>query len=483
MKLVQPVIYVLSVQLFGLAVLMLLCAVFGFFHAGPAAEGFVISSAMTLFVSGTLYFATRQPQVPPLSRRQAFLLTTVSWIGICVFAAIPFIVTNSVATVTDAVFEAVSGITTTGSTVMTDLDSADRAILLWRSGLQWIGGLGIVIMAIMLLPFLRVGGMQLFHTERIDRSERIVARPIQLARSIVGIYLVLTVACMVAYDMAGMDAFDAVNHAMTTVSTAGYSTRDASIGYYPQPAVLWVGIVFMIAGALPFAVYIAAVQGRPAALFTDPQIRLFVPALLAWGLVLGIWLSVTSDLPFEVAFRHALFSVTSIITTTGLVSTDYSAWGPFAAGVFLVIMFVGGCAGSTTGAVKIYRWQVLLIILRSFLGRMVMPSRIYSLSYGGRHVTEEVVVSVLAFLAVFAGSLAVFTLLLAATGLDLVTALSAAGSAISNVGPGLGTTIGPAGTFASLPDSAKWLLCAAMLLGRLEVFTVLVLFLPGFWRQ
>jgi trk system potassium uptake protein TrkH len=376
-----------------------------------------------------------------------------------------------------------SGITTTGSTVLAGLDTLPPGILLWRALLQWIGGIGIIAIAILLLPLLRVGGMQLFRIERSEAREEKVYTASKTILFLASIYLGLTILCFFFYLAFGMTAFDAVAHAMTTLSTGGYSTHDASFAYYPVSGLHWGATLFMLAGAVPFFLYVRTVRGSLRALVTDQQVRGFILFVALVSVAMAVWLTRQRDIGFYEALTLTSFNITSIITTTGYASDDYTAWGPGAVGVFLVMMFIGGCSGSTSGAIKFYRFQIALAIVRAHVKRLISPHRVVPLRYNGRALPDDVPYSILAFLVVFIATIAVFTVLLALMGLDIVTAYSASVTAITNVGPGLGSIIGPAGNFAALPDAAKWLLTIAMLAGRLEVLALLVAFDPDFWRR
>jgi trk system potassium uptake protein TrkH len=394
--------------------------------------------------------------------------------------ALPLVFSDLDLSYTDAFFETMSGVTTTGSTVLVGLDEMPHSILLWRALMQWLGGVGIVVMAIAILPWLRTGGMQLFHAESSDRSDKPMPRLAAVTAALCTAYVTLTIACAFAYAAAGMSAFDAVAHAMTTLSTGGYSTRDASFGGF-SPLAQWVGVVFMIAGALPFLLYVRAVRDDWSILY-DRQVRVLLLLLLSSVVVLTLWLVLNGGWALDEALRHAAFNVASIMTTTGFASDDFGVWGPLAEVVFFYLMFIGGCTGSTSGAIKIFRLRVLMIVLREHLQRRFMPHLIAQRTYDGKALSMDVVEGVMAFLAVYFMTVAVAALALGAFGLDWITALSGAVQAIGNIGPGLGPTIGPAGNFSSLPDGAKWILALAMLLGRLELFTVLVLLTPRFWR-
>jgi len=475
-----PVVRVIGLMLCGLAGTMLIPAAVDAAFANPDWIAFMESAAVTGFIGGAAVLATHSDQPFNLNLRQAFVLTTGCWMAVTAFSALPFLGLGL--DYTDAFFEAISGTTTTGSTVISGLDNSPPGILLWRSLLQWVGGLGIIVMAIFILPILRVGGMQLFHTESSERSEKVVSSAFDLSTWIIAIYLLLTGLCTLAYGLAGMSTFDAVNHAMATLSTGGYSTHDASFAYFQSPAAQWAGTVFMLAGALPFVAYIRFIKGEHRAFWQHPQIRGLVRFLVVSALGMALWLWLTRDIDFLDALRLTAFNITSVVSTTGFASDDYGAWGPPAVAAFLFFTFVGGCTGSTSGAIKIYRYQVLWIVLRAELLRLVSPRRVVLLRYGRRSLPADVPASVLAFIAVFMATVAAFTLALAGMGLDLETALSASATAITNVGPGLGPIVGPSTNFAALPDAAKWILSAAMLLGRLEIFTLLVLIDPQFWR-
>ncbi|WP_340115209.1 TrkH family potassium uptake protein [Pelagibius sp. 7325] len=476
-----PVARVVGLMLCGLAGVMLVPAAVDAALGNPDWIAFVESAAVTAFIGGAMVLATGHAGAFELNLRQAFLLTVACWLAVTAFSALPFLGLGL--DYTDAFFEAISGITTTGSTVITGLDHLPPGILLWRSLLQWVGGLGIIVMAIVILPFLRVGGMQLFHTESSERSEKVVPSAFHLSAWIAVIYVTLTGLCALLYGIGEMSAFDALNHAMATLSTGGYSTHDASFAHFQHASTQWTGTVFMLAGAFPFVAYIRFAKGERGAFWRDPQIRSLLRFLGLSIFAMAAWLWWTREIDFVDALRLTAFNITSVVTTTGFASDDYGAWGSLAVGAFLIFTFVGGCTGSTSGAIKIYRHQIIWLVLRAQLMRLVTPRRVVILRYGSRSVPPDVPISVLGFVAVFLATVGLFTIALAGMGLDLQTALSASATALTNVGPGLGPVVGPATNFATLPDAAKWLLSVAMLLGRLEIFSVLVLFDPEFWRS
>lgn len=448
----------------------------------PDWEVFLASAALTIFVGAALVFANRGVDFSALSMRQVFMLTTLAWTTIAGFAAVPLALSGLDLSLADAVFEAVSGITTTGSTVMTGLDSAPPGILLWRGILQWIGGIGIIVTGVAILPALSVGGMQLFRSESSDRSEKVLPRSAQIASAIGGVYVGLTLVCLLTYWWLGMTPFEATVHAMTTVSTGGYSTSDASIGHFADPGIEWAVALFMASGGIPFVLYLQALRGHSRQLLSDVQVRWYLVVLVGASLLLALWLVREHGAEPIDALRSATFTAVSIMTGTGYASTDYGQWGTFPVILLFFLKCTGGCTGSTTGGIKMFRFVVLYQVARVQMARLVQPSAVCRMTYNGRAIGEDTAISVMAFFFLFAVSFTVVAGLLSALGLDYLTAMSASVTALSNVGPGLGPIIGPAGHFGDLPEAAKWVLSAAMLLGRLELFTVLVLFSPFFWR-
>lgn len=477
----RPIFSALGLLLCTIAFAMLLPALVDFADGDGDWLVFFASSIATFFIGGLLILASQDDQPVQLTVKDGFLLTTACWVVVTAFAAIPFIGVGL--SYTDAYFEAMSGLTTTGATVLTKLDQLPRGILLWRAILQGLGGLGIIVMAMIMLPFLRVGGMQLFQMEHSDRSEKVLPRALELTTAIAAIYVGLIIICIITYGALGMTAFDAVCHGLTTVATAGFSTHDESFGFFKSPSIEWACIVFMVLGALPFVVYIKALRGQPRAVMEDSQVRGLVGFLIGVCLIVTFWLMTARDMDFATALRTATFNVTSIVTTTGYASSDYTQWGTFAVGLFFLLMFVGGCAGSTTGGIKIYRLQVTGLLIRSHFVHLMSPNRVVTLVYNGKRLPADVPFSVVAFLAIYMSTVGLFTVVLSAMGLDLVTALSASAQAVGNVGPGLGPIVGPAGNYSGLPVLAKWILSLAMMMGRLELFTVLVLLRIEFWRN
>ncbi len=477
----RPILFVIGVLLATLAAAMCLPAAVDLVAGHADWRTFALSALVTLFIGISLVLTNRKRDFR-LTLRQGFVATVAGWLATAVFAALPFAFSGLDLSYTDAFFEAMSGVTTTGSTIMTNLAQVPPGLLIWRALLQWLGGIGILVMTIAVLPVLQVGGMQLFRLEATARPDLVLPRATRLIATIGAIYLALTLACTGLYWMFGMTGFEAVAHAMTTISTAGFSTREDSIGAFASPAIDITAMVFMILGSLPFLLYLRAVRGDLAALLRDSQVQWFLAVVVLAVMAVFLWLWLENGLPAGISLRYASFNVVSVVTGTGYSTADYWLWGSFAVAMFFLLMFTGGCSSSTTTGIKIFRYQVLYQTARAQLGRLLQPHGVFVPYFNGRPIPEEVQFSVMAFFFVYVLAFAVLATALGLTGLDFLTAVSGAATALANVGPGLGEQIGPGGTFAQLPDAAKWLLCAGMLLGRLELFTVLILFAPSFWR-
>ncbi|MDA8585155.1 TrkH family potassium uptake protein [Rhodobacteraceae bacterium] len=446
-------------------------------HAGAFLEAMII----TVLIGGMIALACANAVSGGMRTQQLFVLTTGVWVVLPIFGALPFMFGATGANITDSYFESMSGLTTTGSTVFSGLDDLPVGLLLWRSMLQWFGGIGIIVVAMAFLPELRVGGMQIFRSESFDTDGKVLPRAGEIATRISVVYLVLTVSCGLAYLASGMTLFDAINLAMTTIATGGFSTHDMSFEIY-QGQIELVAMVFMILASLPFVRYVQLLAGATQPILSDSQVRTFVGTLFVLILIVAGFRVVLVDHDFYVAFREAAFNLTSIMTGTGFSSTDYQGWGGFPVAIFFFAGLIGGCAGSTCCSVKIFRYQLLFSSIANQIRRIHSPHGVYQLKYAGRSVSEDVISSVMVFLTLFMVTLGVVAVLLSATGLDFITSVSGAATAIANVGPGLGDTIGPVGNFATLNDTAKWILLSAMLVGRLELLVVFVLFTSRFWR-
>lgn len=478
----RAAIHVSAVFATWLAVLMLVPALADLYYGNPDWVVFTVSSAVIAALAVIIAAATRGIR-PAYSTRFAFLQVNLLWLTFAIAGAVPFVESSLQMSFADAFFESMSGITTTGSTVISGLDHLPPGLLLWRSILQWVGGLGVIVLGMFILPYLKIGGSSVFKLESSDRYDRPFSRLSTFATSIISIYLTSTFVCAVLYAMTGMTGFDAVNHAMTTVSTGGYSTHDASFAYFQNPATHWVAILFMLIGATPFtALVVLMLRGRFDT-FYDNQVIVMLGYSLGLSALVAIYLDVTHAEDLALGIEHAVFNIVSLITTTGYANYDYLQWGPFAIALVFMATFLGGCSGSTAGGVKAYRWIALYGIMRRALDRFIYPHSVASVHSGRGTVDEETLGIVLLFFTAFMLLWALLTVALALTGTDFITAMSGILTALANVGPGIGDVIGPAGNFASLPDTAKWILSFAMLLGRLEIFTVLVLASPAFWRE
>ncbi|WP_340107787.1 TrkH family potassium uptake protein [Pikeienuella sp. HZG-20] len=477
----RPVFFVVGIFIFGLGVAMAAPAVVEAAHGAGGWRVFALCGAVAMFFGGALTGACREQRSAGLSLQQSFLLANLTWIALPFFGALPFMLGEPNARFVDAFFEAMSGMTTTGSTVFTGLETLPKGVLLWRGMLQWFGGVGIIVFAMVFLPALRVGGMQFFRSEAFDTLGKILPRAVEIAQSIGWIYVSLTAFCMVGYAAAGMSAFDATVHAMTTIATGGFANSDSSFGAY-EPGAEYVASAFMFLAALPFVRYVQVVNGSTRPLFVDPQIRAFLGAVLVSAGLLTTYLVVEGGVFRESNVREALFNSLSIITGTGFASVDYQAWGAFPVTVIFIIGFIGGCSGSTACSIKIFRLQILAAAVVSQIRRLHSPNGVFTPRYAGRPVDPDVISSVMSFLFFFLVSFGLIAIMLSMIGLAPITAISGAATAIANIGPGLGPEIGPSGNFAKLPDAAKWVLSVAMLLGRLELLAVLVMFTSAFWR-
>lgn len=475
---------------FTLGILLLIVGVAELFPAAvdhyyrhANAGVFLINSVFSIFW-GSLLILVNKSFKHRVDIRQAFMLTTLSWVCISLFAALPLYMSDANISFAGAYFESMSGFTTTGSTVITGLDKMSPGLLLWRSIIQWIGGIGLVGFAIILLPFLRIGGMQLFQTESSDKSDKIMPKSVDVIASLFIVYTGLTVMCGITFYVLGMSFFDALNHAMTTIPTGGYSTHDASFGYFQSDALQLACTVFMISGGIPFVLYIKFVfQGRLYCFFYDDQFRTFMAIFVALTAILSLWLWQNSDYSLWKSFVLSSFNIASVITTTGFATTDYTTWGSFSIVFFFFLTYVGACAGSTAGGLKIMRINIIAKALMRQLNILIHPHGIFTIRYQRRTVDRMVVATVLGFSGLYVISNAALTIILTWIGLDFETAISGAATAIANVGPGIGKIIGPSGNFSTLPDAALWVLSFGMLLGRLEILTVMVLISPNFWRN
>ena len=477
----RPILYILGILLSILAISMVLPMLADIYWGNDDWRVFFLCIVITSFFGGSLILSNTSDEIN-MNLHQAFMMTFLSWVTLPIFASLPFTLSDMNLSFTDSFFEAVSGLTTTGSTVVTGLDTAPPGFLLWRAILQWLGGIGIIIMAMSVLPFLNVGGMQIFKTE-LSENEKALPRTAQLASSIGMIYIALTMICVLAYFMAGMGKFDAVAHAMTTIATGGFSTYDASIAHFNSDLIELLAIIFMILSGIPFVLYLKASNGNFVPLFRDTQVHWFLIILAVSIFALTAYLTITADRSLWDAFIACAFNTVSLMTGTGYTTEAYDLWGGFAVALLFFLMAMGACAGSTSCGIKLFRFQIFFAVAAVQIKKLLHPHAAYVAHYNKKPIPSDVPLSVMSFLFLYAVCFIVLALALSAIGLDFITALSGAMTSISNVGPGLGNIIGPAGSFAPLPESAKWVLSIGMLLGRLEILAAFVIFHPDFWRH
>ncbi len=444
---------------------------------------FLLSASVTAFI-GTLLVLTNLEENKKLNLQQAFLLTTLSWLGIAIFGCLPFLLSNLNLSFVDAFFESMSGITTTGSTIITNLDDAPKSILIWRAILQWLGGIGVIVMAITILPLLNIGGMQLFRMESSDTTEKILPKTREITLIISIIYLALTFTCGISYWAVGMNIFDSIAHSMTTIATGGFSTYSGSIGHFQNPRIEIIAIIFIVLGSIPFIAYLKFVKGDKKIFFKDAQIKGLIYILIISILLMFLYLMLSNkEYSFSENLRISTFNVVSVLSGTGYVTADFSSWGNFPLIFFLFLMFIGGCAGSTTCGIKIFRFQILSHFIINQIKKLVYPHGVFSIKYNNEKINDTFIYSIITFIFLYFFIFFILAALLSVNGLDFITAISGSASAIANVGPGLGNVIGPNGNFSDLPNFSKLSLSLGMLLGRLELFAVLVLFFPSFWKN
>ena len=475
----KTVFFTLGILQMILGVFMFIPIIVQFIYAEIDSSFF--GSSIVTIIFGTLFFLSNLDHEKKLTLQQAFLLTSLSWLSIAIFGSLPFIFSNIEFSFTNAFFESMSGITTTGSTIIPNLEEMPKSILLWRAILQWLGGIGIIIMAITLMPIMNVGGMQLFKVSNNDSSEKILPKSKEIALRLIYIYFTLTLLCSITYKIFGMNFFDSLTHSMTTIATGGFSNYNKSIGFFNSVSIEVSSMIFIILGSLPFIAYIKFINGNKRIFFNDTQIKSFLKIISISVLILSIYLIINKSDEFNL--RSIFFNVISILTGTGYVNAEFDGWGSFSLILFLGLMFIGGCAGSTTCGIKIFRIQILYLFFINQLKKIIYPKGIFVMKYDKNPIDNKFIASIISFIYMYLVVFFSLTALLSLTGLDFVTAISGAATSISNVGPGLGSIIGPNGNFSTLPDISKWILALGMILGRLELFAILVLFLPSFWRN
>ena len=442
-----------------------------------------ITSGIITITFGILFFLSNIDHLKLINTQQAFLLTALSWLSIATFGSLPFFFSGLNLSITDSFFESMSGITTTGATILNNIESSPKGILVWRSMLQWLGGIGVILMAITLMPIMNIGGMQLLKISAYDTSEKILPKSKEISKTLITVYISLTFLCALFYKIFGMNTFDSLTHSMTTIATGGFSNYDQSIGYFNNAYIEIVSIIFILLGSIPFILYIKFISDDKKIIFKDEQVKLFFKLTLISILVLFIYLIIVNKSIFEIHLRSVIFNVVSILTGTGYVTKEFDQWGNFPLIFFLILMFIGGCAGSTTCGIKIFRVHILYYFIRNQLIKIIYPRAIINLKYNNSKVEDKLIASIVSFIYLYILIFFVLASMLTLTGLDFITSISGAASSLSNVGPGLGSEIGPNSNYSGLPDPSKWLLSVGMILGRLEIFAILIIFLPSFWRK
>ena len=475
----KTVFFTLGILQIILGVFMFIPIIAQFFYKEIDASFF--GSSIVTIIFGTLFFLSNLDHERKLNLQQAFLLTALSWLSVAIFGSLPFVFSSVEFSFTNAFFESMSGITTTGSTIIPNLENMPKGILLWRAILQWLGGIGIIDMAITLMPIMNVGGMQLFKISNNNSSEKILPKSKQIALRLIYIYSVLTTLCAVTYYFFGMNIFDSLTHSMTTIATGGFSNYNESIGFFNSVSIETSSMIFIILGSLPFIAYIKFINGNKKIFISDMQIRTFFKIILISIVILSLYLTISNSTHFNL--RSVFFNIISILTGTGYVNAQFDDWGGFSLFLFLVLMFIGGCAGSTTCGIKIFRIQILYLFVSNQIKKIIYPKAIFVMKYDQNPIDNNFIASIISFIYMYLVIFFLLATLLSLTGLDFITAISGAATSISNVGPGLGSIIGPNGNFSTLPDISKWVLTVGMILGRLELFAILVLFLPSFWKD
>ena len=445
-------------------------------------QSYAVPILLYLIVGGALVITNRNLELK-ISNKDAFIITVLSWMLFTILSSVPFIYTEVNLSVIDAIFESMSGVTTTGATVLNNLDQTSKGILIWRAILQWLGGIGIIVIALVILPFLRIGGMQLFHLEGDDPYDKFLPKISSVVSKIIIVYFCLTIVLFFLYYLNGMTLFDSIAHSFTTISTGGFSTHNDSFAYFENTAILNIAIVFMILGSFPFLVLAQSSFKNIPLVAKDHQIRLFL-IILIFAISLIYFFAkeyVVGDIFFKISTIS--FNTISIISGTGYVSENFENWGNYASVLFLILMFIGGCAGSTTGGLKVFRFQILFKYVVLHFKKMLKPHIVLAAQFNGKTVHDSTYESVMTFFFLYIITFAISALMLSFSGMDFLTCISASASAISNVGPGLGEVIGPEGNYSSLTNYSKIVLILTMFLGRLEMLTIFILFIPSFWKN
>lgn len=474
---------IIGILLLMNAAFMLTCISFSFMEHDGDLQALLISAGITCAVGGLLTWLCKNRKSNELTKRDGYLIVTLGWLSMSLFGSLPFMISGAIPNFTDAFFETISGFSTTGASILTDIESVHKGILFWRSLTQWIGGMGIIVLTVAILPILGIGGMQLFVAEAPGISpDKLQPRIKETAKRLWLIYLGLTATEMILLWVSGMTFFDAINHALTTMATGGFSTKNASIAYYTNPLIQYIIIFFMFLAGTNFTMTYFGLHGQFMKVLKNEEFRFYLGFTLVISIIVGLIVYQLGLSGFERSMRDALFQVVSVITTTGYVTADYTSWTPFLTLLFFILMFFGASAGSTAGGVKIVRHLLLVRNTLLDLKRQIHPSAIIPVRFNSKAVSPEIISNILAFIMIYITIFGLGALILSTMGLDFMTSLGAVATCLGNIGPGIGT-VGPVNNFAHLPEAAKWLLSFLMLVGRLELFTVLILFTPYFWRK
>ncbi len=462
---------------------MLTGIIFSIYYKSNDLFPLLISGAGTSFIGFIIWFLTKKKFRSELGRREGYLIVFLGWLIMSLFGAIPFVIHGVIPSYTDAFFETVSGFTTTGASILNNIEAVPKGLLYWRSLTQWLGGMGIIVLSIAILPILGIGGMQLFSAEVPGPTkDKIHPRVKETAKRLWGIYFLLTVAEVVLLFFGGMSFFDALNHSFTTMATGGFSTKNASVAYYNSPFIEYVIIIFMFLAGTNFTIHYYAMHGKWSFLKKNNEFKFYAFFIAGCTVLIALVHQPHVVFGIEESIRQALFHVVSLITTTGYVTSDYENWAPFSRMLFFILLFIGGCAGSTGGGIKIIRHYLLYKNSQLELKRLVHPRAVIPVRINGKAIRPEIISNVQAFFLFYILIFIFASIILSILGLDFITSLGAVATCLGNVGPGIGT-VGPVNNFAHLPGISKWILGFVMLLGRLELFTVLIIFSPSFWKH
>lgn len=480
----RMIAHVLGLLLMFNGAFMTLCLPASFYYNPDDIIPIMFSAFGTIGVGLMIWVLTRTETKPSIKKREGYLIVTLGWLVMSLSGALPYIMSGTVINFTDAFFETLSGYTTTGASVINDLSLVPKDILLWRSLTQWIGGMGIIVLAVAILPVLGIGGMQLFTAESPGiKTDKLRPRIADTAKRLWFIYVGLTFVEMVVLKLAGMEWFDAINHALTTMATGGFSTHNESMAFYGDtPLIQYIIIAFMFLAGTNFTVHYFGFIKNPLEPFKNEEFRYYFGIILAVSVISTAVVASVTSIGLEQSFRDSLFQVVSIVTSTGFVSADYTSWTPFLTMVFFVLMFIGGSAGSTAGGIKVVRHIVLLKNSLLELKRQLHPSAMIPVRLNKRAIEPKITNNVIAFIMIYITIFAFGSFIMAAIGLDFETALGSVATSLGNIGPGIGS-VGPMDNFSQIPSIGKWFLAAMMLIGRLELFTVLIIFTPYFWRK